>query len=72
MADRTLVINKEKLAYGTMKKIFSDEKFLRKAHLKVPEITKLFIELKKIGYGFKDLPLTIDEAIKCIKESNFS
>jgi hypothetical protein len=47
-----------------MHEIFSDEKLLKNAHLEVPEVTKLFIELNKKGHKFDQLPLNIDEAVE--------
>jgi cobalt/nickel transport system ATP-binding protein len=64
MADKAVVLNKTKFAYGTMHEIFSDEKLLKNAHLEVPEVTKLFIELNKKGHKFDQLPLNIDEAVE--------
>jgi cobalt/nickel transport system ATP-binding protein len=64
MADKAVVLNKTKIAYGTMHEIFSDETLLKNAHLDVPEVTKLFIELKKQGHKFDRLPLSINEALE--------
>ncbi len=64
LADKAVVINTEKLAYGKMREIFSNEELLNQAHLDVPEIAKLFIELNKKGYNFDQLPLNIDEAVR--------
>ncbi|MCK5559709.1 MAG: ATP-binding cassette domain-containing protein [Thermoplasmata archaeon] len=68
MADKAIVINQDKLAYGTIREIFSDEVLLKRAHLDVPEVTKLFIELRKKGFKFKELPLTVDEAKRCLSK----
>lgn len=68
MAEKALILNKERLAYGTIREIFSNERLLKKAHLDVPEITKLFLELNRSGYKFKKLPLTKEEAIQCVHD----
>ena len=68
MAEKALILKKERLAYGTIREIFSNERLLKKAHLAVPEITKLFLELNRSGYEFEALPLTKEEALHCIRD----
>jgi cobalt/nickel transport system ATP-binding protein len=64
IADKAIVLNKVVLTYRTMKEIFMDDTILKKANLDVPDITKLFLELRKHGYECNDLPLTIEDAVR--------
>ena len=47
-----------------------DEEMLKRAHLDVPEVTRLFIKLGEKGYNVGKLPLNIDEAVEKYVELN--
>jgi cobalt/nickel transport system ATP-binding protein len=64
MADRIIVLNKKVIGSGTPKEIFSNENLLKRSHLDVPEITKLFIELNKSGFKFSNLPYSMENAVQ--------
>jgi energy-coupling factor transport system ATP-binding protein len=56
-SDKVLVIKEAKpYLYGTVDKIFSQAQLLKSAGLSIPQITKLFIELKKRG-------IDVDESV---------
>ncbi len=69
LADRVYVLNKELMAEGTPKEIFSDIEMLKRNNLEVPEVMKLFEVLKCFGYDYTRLPLSINEAIKVLTET---
>lgn len=68
IADRGIVLNKKLIANGPMKELFSDAELLKENSLDAPEITKLFLSMKELGYDV-DLPLSADEAISELKKS---
>ncbi len=61
MVERALVLNKRKMAEGTLREIFSQAKLLDQANLDVPEITKLFLTLEEMGVRVDNLPLSVEE-----------
>lgn len=61
MAEKALVLNKRKMAEGTLREVFSQASLLEKANLEVPEVTKLFLTLKEIGVQVDNLPLSVEE-----------
>jgi cobalt/nickel transport system ATP-binding protein len=67
LADSVIVLNKKKLAYGSVKEILTDSELLERSHLEMPEISKLFIELKKLGLECDDLPYDLSKAIHFLK-----
>ena len=70
MAEKAVVLDTEKIAFGTMREIFSDRKIMRRARLVAPDISDLFMKLRKNGYEFDELPITVDDALRCIKGSH--
>jgi cobalt/nickel transport system ATP-binding protein len=68
LADEIYIMHKGKiLEKGPPKKIFQNEKLLKRVNLDVPEISKLMILLKKEGYKI-EFPLSIDEAFAELKQ----
>lgn len=61
MVEKALVLNKRKMAEGTLREIFSQAKLLDQANLDVPEITKLFLTLEEMGVRVNNLPLSVEE-----------
>ncbi|EHP88589.1 energy-coupling factor ABC transporter ATP-binding protein [Methanotorris formicicus] len=61
LADRCYVLNKKIIFEGTPKELFSLD--LDKLNLDVPDVSKLFIRLRNMGYNVGDIPLTINEAV---------
>ncbi len=64
MVERALVLNKLKMAEGTLREIFSQASLLEEANLDVPEVTKLFLILKEMGVDVDNLPLSVAEGSK--------
>jgi cobalt/nickel transport system ATP-binding protein len=69
MANHAVVMNRTKLDAGPLWQVFSDEQLLRNAHLDVPDIARLFLELGKAGCRYDKLPLTVDEGMACIRKN---
>lgn len=67
LADKAVVLNNEKLAFGSMTDIFSDKYLMKQTHLEAPILMQLFFELEKYGMDHKDFPTTVDEAGKLLK-----
>lgn len=63
IADRVYVLNREVVAEGSPREIFTNEELLKENNLDVPEVFKLFEVLNFFGFDSEDLPLSIDEAI---------
>ena len=61
LADRCYVLNKKVLFEGNVKDLFSLN--LDELNLDVPEISKLFIKLRNMGYSIDEIPVTLDEAV---------
>ena len=63
MADRIIVMcNSQMLLDGTPSEIFKEHELLIKSGLDVPQITSVFIELKKRGYDVNTSVYTIEQA----------
>ena len=63
-ADRILVMNRSKAAMlDTTKNVFDRGEELEKMGLRVPQITKILQELKKMGLPVDDSTLTVDDAL---------
>ncbi len=64
LADRCYVLNKKIIFEGTPKELFSLD--LDELNLDVPDVSKLFIKLKNMGYNINEIPLTVDEAVNLL------
>jgi cobalt/nickel transport system ATP-binding protein len=64
MVERALVVNKRKLAEGSLRDVFSQANLLEGANLEVPDVTKLFLTLKEMGMQVDNLPLSVEEGSK--------
>ena len=62
-ADRVYVLNRKVLFEGTPRELFSKSELIEKANLDVPEIVRLFHLL-----GIEEIPLSVEEAAKILKE----
>ena len=63
VADRIIVLNKGKVAFNdTVDKVFSHEQELREMGLNIPQITKIFSELKRYGFNLNTATYTVDDA----------
>ena len=61
--DRIIVMNHGKLEmFDTPKKVFSQVEKLESMGLRVPEITRIMLELKKEGYDVPSGILTVEQA----------
>ncbi|PQV43023.1 energy-coupling factor ABC transporter ATP-binding protein [Methanohalophilus euhalobius] len=64
LVDRIYIINREIIAEGTPREIFSDWQLLRDNNLEAPDVFKLFQVLTCFGYDCEKLPLSINEAVE--------
>lgn len=68
MVERALVLNKRKLADGTLRDIFSQADLLKEANLEVPDIARLFLALQGMEVQVHSLPLSIEEGLASLSE----
>lgn len=67
VADKIIVMNKSNLVmFDKMKEVFSKGRELEKIGLRVPQITKIMLELREKGFNVPEGILTVDEAMDCI------
>lgn len=67
VADKIIVMNKSNLVmFDKTKEVFSKGRELEKIGLRVPQITKIMLELREKGFNVPEGILTIDEAMDCI------
>lgn len=66
-ADHVVVLDKGEIVMeGTPKEVFSDPK-CAEYHTRLPQSTKIALELKKEGVNFSDIPVTVDETVALIE-----
>jgi energy-coupling factor transport system ATP-binding protein len=69
VADRIIVMNDSKVEmFDKTSKVFSRGRELEKIGLRVPQITKIMLELKEKGYDVGDGILTVDDAVSKLCE----
>ncbi len=69
VADRVIVMNKGKVEIsGTIEEVYSRGEKLASLGLDVPEITTVFLSLKKAGFDLGDTAYTVDGAVKAITD----
>lgn len=67
VADRIIVMNESHLVmFDKTREVFSHGRELEKIGLRVPQITKIMLELKEKGYDVPDGILTVDEAFSAL------
>ena len=67
VADKIIVMNKSNLVmFAKTKEVFSKGRELEKIGLRVPQITKIMLELREKGFNVPEGILTVDEAMDCI------
>lgn len=67
VADKIIVMNKSNLVmFDKTKEVFSKGRELEKIGLRVPQITKIMLELCEKGFNVPEGILTVDEAMDCI------
>lgn len=67
VADRIIVMNNSHLVmFDKTRAVFSHGRELEKIGLRVPQITKIMLELKEKGYDVPDGILTVDEAFSAV------
>ena len=67
VADKIIVMNKSNLVmFDKTKEVFSKGRELEKIGLRVPQITKIMLELRENGFDVPEGILTVDEAMNCI------
>ena len=67
VADKIIVMNESNLVmFDKTKKVFSKGRELEKIGLRVPQITKIMLELREKGFNVPEGILTVDEAMDCI------
>lgn len=67
VADKIIVMNKSNLVmFDKTKEVFSKGRELEKIGLRVPQITRIMLELREKGFNVPEGILTVDEAMDCI------
>lgn len=67
VADKIIVMNKSSLVmFDKTKEVFSKGRELEEIGLRVPQITKIMLELREKGFNVPEGILTVDEAMDCI------
>ena len=67
VAAKIIVMNKSNLVmFDKTKEVFSKGRELEKIGLRVPQITKIMLELREKGFNVPEGILTVDEAMDCI------
>lgn len=67
VADKIIVMNKSNLVmFDKTKEVFSKGRELEKIGLRVPQITKIMLELREKGFNVPEGILTVDAAMDCI------
>ncbi len=67
VADKIIVMNKSNLVmFDKTKEVFSKGRELETIGLRVPQITKIMLELREKGFNVPEGILTVDEAMDCI------
>lgn len=67
VADKIIVMNKSNLVmFDKTKEVFSKGRELEEIGLRVPQITKIMLELREKGFDVPEGILTVDEAMDCI------
>jgi energy-coupling factor transport system ATP-binding protein len=67
VADKIIVMNKSNLVmFDKTKEVFSKGRELEKIGLRVPQVTKIMLELREKGFDVPEGILTVDEAMDCI------
>lgn len=67
VSDKIIVMNKSNLVmFDKTKEVFSKGRELEKIGLRVPQITKIMLELREKGFNVPEGILTVDEAMDCI------
>ena len=67
VADKIIVMNKSNLVmFDKTKEVYSKGRELEKIGLRVPQITKIMLELREKGFNVPEGILTVDEAMDCI------
>lgn len=67
VADRIIVMNESHLVmFDKTREVFSHGRELEKIGLRVPQITRIMLELKEKGYDVPDGILTVDEAFSAV------
>ena len=67
VADKIIVMNKSNLVmFDKTKEVFSKGRELEKIGLRVPQITKIMLDLREKGFNGPEVILTVDEAMDCI------
>jgi energy-coupling factor transport system ATP-binding protein len=68
-SDRVVILDEGRLEYcAGPREVFKNVERIRKFGLDVPQITRLFYELKQAGMDLPEDIITIEEGIACIKE----
>lgn len=67
VADKIIVMNKSNLVmFDKTKEVFSKGRELEEIGLRVPQITKIMLDLREKGFNVSEGILTVDEAMDCI------
>jgi cobalt/nickel transport system ATP-binding protein len=63
IADKIYLLDGTVLACGTAREILTDGAMLERAGLEMPQIARLFSELKAAGHDVSEVPMTVAEAL---------
>ena len=66
-ADKVVVMDQGQIVLeGTPEEVFSDPR-CEEYHIRLPQCTRIALELKKEGIGFEKLPVTVRETVETIQ-----
>ena len=66
-ADKVVVMDQGQIVLeGTPEEVFADPR-CEAYHIRLPQCTRIALELKKEGIGFEKLPVTVQETVEAIQ-----
>lgn len=69
-ADKVIVLHQgEVLAFGKPEDVLNDEEIVKKAWLRLPQVTEFAHYLKNNGLELTKLPFTVDQAVNALEET---
>ncbi len=70
LTSHAIILDRTILGEGSYTTLFQDLDLLKKARLRPPDLSRLFLEMRKNGMWSGSIPLTITEAIAALSEEN--
>ena len=68
LADRIILLDKRIMAEGDVRSILCRRDLMDELGLEMPLLADVFETLRSEGYYFGDAPMTIDEAVRAIRD----